>query len=509
MEQQEASYSRRRVILTARYVLGALALLGCLVVIIVVPTAYAQDQSASSIKADEADNAQPLWFVELKSPPAADGTSLTTLKAEKSAFRDQAKRAGIKYAERFAFNTLWNGFSIKLEDPSQLAKLYRLSSVNNLYPVATVPLPKTQGVSDPQLATALAMTGADVAQNELGYTGSGVKVAVMDSGVDYHHRDLGGSFGAQNSRVTTGYDFVGDAFRGPGSEPVPDNNPDDCEGHGTHVAGIIGAHGGVKGVAPDVKFGAYKVFGCEGQTTADVMIAAMERVLADGMNVLNMSIGSAFQWPQYPTAQASNRLVNKGVSVVASIGNSGDSGLYSASAPGVGEKVIGVASFDNKNSFDLPTFTISPDDEPIGYTQATGSVDPPTSGTSDMARTGTKTSASDACTALPSGSLDGKVALIRRGGCFFHTKALNAQNAGAEGVVLYNNALGRFGASLEGTPSVEIPVVTISDKEGELIDDRLAPVRRLHRADASGLGGSDLPRAVRGLQGRLPVDTGP
>ena len=60
-----------------------------------------------------------------------------------------------------------------------------------------------------------------------------------------------------------------------------------------------------------------------------------------------MSIGSAFQWPQYPTAVAASRLVKKGMVVVASIGNSGANGLYSAGAPGLGKDVIGVASFDN------------------------------------------------------------------------------------------------------------------------------------------------------------------
>src|SRR5213075_1592787 len=141
-------------------------------------------------------------------------------------------------------------------------------------------------------------------------------------------------------RVAFGTDLVGDAYNANDADPIitPDNDPDDCAGHGTHVAGIIGANGAVKGVAPGVTFGAYRVFGCVGSTSDDVMIAAMERALADGMQVLNMSIGSAYEWPNAPTAMAASRLVNKGMVVVAAIGNDGASGLYSASAPGLGDK---------------------------------------------------------------------------------------------------------------------------------------------------------------------------
>jgi hypothetical protein len=158
---------------------------------------------------------------------------------------------------------------------------------------------------------------------------------------------------------------------------------------------------------------------------------------------------------------------------VASIGNSGTSGLYAAGAPGVGAKVIGTASFDN-TSITLTTFTISPDNAPIGYGPATGSPLPPTSGSEPMARTGTPASAADACSALPAGSLTGQVALIRRGTCPFHTKALNAQNAGASGVVLYNSSAGRFSPTVAGSPAITIPVVAISDTEGVLINNRLA-----------------------------------
>ena len=151
----------------------------------------------------------------------------------------------------------------------------------------------------------------------------------------------------------------------------------------SHVAGIVGANDattGLKGVAPDVTFGAYRVFGCEGSTESDIMIAAMERALADGMQVLNMSIGSSFQWPQYPTAVAASRLVDRGMVVVASIGNSGTSGLYAAGAPGLGDKVIGTASFDNIAVYQ-DAFSLSPDGTKIGYTPASGAPAAPTSGT--------------------------------------------------------------------------------------------------------------------------------
>ncbi len=433
------------------------------------------------------DETPSLWFVELSSPPTADGASLTTVKAQKDAFRAYARQTGLQYKERFAFNTLWNGFSVSIP-PSELGKLRTMPGVKAIYPMDIIRVPETTP-SDPELWTSLAMIGADIAQSELGYTGKGINVAVVDTGIDYDHKALGGDGVARSnstvfptSRVITGWDFVGDAFNAdPASpaydpDPVPDPYPDDCAGHGTHVSGIIGANdptNGLNGVAPEVNFGAYRVFGCAGSTTGDIMIAAMERALADGMQVLNMSIGSAYQWPQYPTAMAANRLVNKGVVVVASIGNNGANGLYSAGAPGVGEKVIGVASFDNV-ALALNYFTISPDDTKIGFTPATGSPLPPTSGTYPMARTGTATTTNDACSALPAGSLAGKVALIRRGTCSFYQKAFNAQSAGAIGVVLYNNASGRVSPTVAGSPPITIPVVAVSDTEGGLIDSRLA-----------------------------------
>jgi subtilisin family serine protease len=422
------------------------------------------------------------WFVELKGAPAADGTSVATLRAEKQAFRNAAAKAGARFKERFAFDTLWNGLSITASR-SDINKIRSLPGVSAVWPVAIIEAPPKGSEASPELFTAIAMTGADIAQSELGFTGEGIKVAVMDTGIDVDHPAFGGDGVARNdsplfpsARVAYGYDFVGDAFNAdpasPSYNPVatPDPNPDDCGGHGTHVAGIVGANdatNGMKGVAPAVTFGAYRVFGCNGSTTADIMIAAMERALADGMDVLNMSIGSAFQWPQYPTATASDRMVNKGMVVVASIGNSGANGLYSAGAPGLGKKVIGTASFDNTNVY-LPYLTVN--GQNVGYVAMTFSPPAPTSGTSEVVNVGL------ACNPLPAGSVTGKVALAARGTCSFGIKAINAIAAGADAVLISNNAPGVFNGTLGAPLPDPRPVVGISLADGNFIRAQAAPV---------------------------------
>src|SRR5207247_2904026 len=131
----------------------------------------------------------------------------------------------------------------------------------------------------------------------------------------------------------------------------------------------------------------------------------------DHADVLNMSIGAAFtNWPQYPTAVAADNLADAGVTVVASIGNSGANGgqLWSAGAPGVGRNVIGVASFDNTKAT-LPAFAVG--GTLYGYNRASGSLaSVPVSGSAEIAFTGTPTTTNDACNPLPAGSVTGKIA---------------------------------------------------------------------------------------------------
>jgi len=433
------------------------------------------------------------YFVELSSPPSVKGTSESTLKAEHDAFKANAAAAGVKLTERYSFSTLWNGFSVSVPK-SQAGALHMVPGVKAVYPVQPVsigPEPSTQNTPDD--ANSNPMIGADVAQNELGYDGTGVKIAIMDSGVDYTLPELGGCFGA-GCKVAKGFDFVGDDFDSNSNNstyspiPHPDNDPAPCDpnvadaranqpgagvsdaGHGTHVAGISAAdgrgHAGqVTGVAPGATIYAYRVFGCNGSTDDDTMLAAMERTLKDGADVLNMSIGDAFDtWADAPTAQAASNLAAAGVVVVASIGNSGTSGLYSAGAPGVGRNVIGVASVDNTKATG-PALRIN--GSLFGYSAAAGAPEPPRSGSFTIlaAPVANKTG----CAAFPAGFFAGKIALIQRGTCTFYVKAANAMAAGAAGVVLFNNTAAPVSPTVAGSPPITIPVVIISQADGNSV----------------------------------------
>ncbi len=436
------------------------------------PSAQAPARSATSpLKLGESA-APKQYFVELSGDPS--DLSAQSIGSQQNSFRAQAKAQGIAYQELKSYSLLFNGFVIRADSAAK-RQLERLGGVVALYPVQKIQLPVTQvsaAPAGPQMFTARGMTGADIANNELGLTGKGVKVGVIDSGIDIDHPAFKG-------RIIKQHDFVGDAYdaNNPASVPVPDENADDCGGHGTHVAGIVGGSDlatGFKGVAPDVLFGAYRVFGCEGSVDDPILLDAMEMAVRDGMQVINMSLGSGYGWAESPLARAASRVVKRGVVMVNSQGNSGDTGQFSAGAPGAGDQVIAVGSVANV-AFRLPKAVLS-DGTEIGYTNNNGGHDAPLSGSTEVVKgpKSSPTAADDGCTSsggYAQGSLTGKLVLIRRGTCTFYEKASNAQKAGAAAVMIYNRLPEHLdGVGLTGDPAITVPVISISGVLGAKID---------------------------------------
>ena len=204
-------------------------LLGGVGAAIVTVTVISHAQSSQSFPVAGNETSQ-LWFVELSSPPSIEGTTISTLEREEANFHSAATRAGIRYTESRHFRDLFNGLTVRASG-TDVNKLRALPGVVSVYPDIKMSVSQQEdppgNVAD--LTTALKQTGADIAQSELGLTGRGVRVAVIDSGIDYDHPDLGGCFGP-GCRVVKGYDLVGDAFNADDVAPIikPDPDPDDC-----------------------------------------------------------------------------------------------------------------------------------------------------------------------------------------------------------------------------------------------------------------------------------------
>ncbi|RMZ72391.1 minor extracellular protease vpr [Pyrenophora seminiperda CCB06] len=282
-----------------------------------------------------------------------------------------------------------------------------------------------------------------------GITGKNVTIAVIDTGVDYTLPALGGCIGP-NCLVTKGYDFVGDAYNG-SNTPVPDNDPlDKCEGHGTHVSGIIAAREneyGFTGVAPDVKLHAYRVFGCNGSTGQDVLLAAYLRAHKEGANIITLSLGFDYGWGSNVQSIVLGRLVAQGIIVTASAGNSGDHGLFFPGAPADGDNIASIASFDNTitpwlQSHSQYAIGDSPEEDfayAIGSPQHWGGVKLP------LWTLSFNTSEVDmGCNPFPKNTpdLSKKIVVLRRGTCKFTEKIINAMEYNATYFMFYNNIPG-------------------------------------------------------------------
>ncbi|MGZ8852535.1 MAG: S8 family peptidase, partial [Thermoanaerobaculia bacterium] len=183
-----------------------------------------------------------------------------------------------------------------------------------------------------QLTESVPMIGAPTVWSSYGVTGVGVKVAVIDSGIDYTHPDLGGCFGG-GCRVAGGHDFVND-----------DADPMDDNGHGTHVAGIVAANGTLKGVAPGATLLAYKALNANGDGFESDVIAALEQAVADGAKVANLSLGGPGN-PNDALSQAVDNATAAGLLSVVAAGNSGNA-YRTIDSPGVARTALTVGAID-------------------------------------------------------------------------------------------------------------------------------------------------------------------
>ncbi|HMO56534.1 MAG TPA: S8 family serine peptidase [Roseiflexaceae bacterium] len=317
-------------------------------------------------------------------------------RTSESQLADQIESLGVPVL--FEARSAYRGIAVTAT-PQQIARIRQLPGVGQVRLIppkerSLVSVVQQVGVEQLWNAASLSARGSDV-------TGRGVRIGIIDSGIDYTHATFGGpgtaaAYAANNptlvesgsfptAKVIGGFDFVGDAYNASGSGsqliPVPDDDPLDCigsggalgsveGGHGTHVAAIAAGYGVTSsggnysgsytalpppggfsigpGIAPMASLYAFKIFGCQGTTT--FLTAAIDYAIdpnGDGdtsdrlVDVLNISLGSPFGSPDDPDAVAVNRAVEAGVVVVVAAGDGGDV-FYSAESPASATQAIAV-----------------------------------------------------------------------------------------------------------------------------------------------------------------------
>ncbi|KAG6301962.1 hypothetical protein E4U09_004138 [Claviceps aff. purpurea] len=304
-----------------------------------------------------------------------------------------------------------------------------------------------------------------------GVTGKGIKVACIDDGflylltfglhIDYHHPALGGCFG-KGCLVSSGYDFVGDAFNGTNAA-VPDPDPMGCGSHGTHVSGIIAAQTnefGFTGVAPGVTLAMYKVFGCEGSTRTDVLISAIMKAVEDGAQIITVSIGAAGAFSEDLWSNLLSKIAReKGIPCTVAAGNDGSLGAFYPSGMANAPDVMSIASFDNMATtavLTIANFSIARGtSQPFGY--VSGKPNKWANVTLPLwALNLNPTVLDDGCSPFPANTPDLSkfVVLLRRGTCTFVQKAKNAAAKGARYIMLYDNVPGTL--SIDVTDAKQI-----------------------------------------------------
>ncbi len=396
------------------------------------------------------------------------------LKVTQNALRGSIVKAGGSILGQYQY--AYNGVKVRVAG-RDVARLATLPGVAAIRAIATYSIDNVESVP---------FTGAPAAWSDLGVTGAGETIAVIDTGTDYDHANFGGpgtvaAFSANDptkieagtfptAKVIGGWDFAGNDYDATGKlgsvTPKPDPDPLDCNGHGSHTSGTAAGEGVLTsgstysgpydsttyanaftigpGVAPQASIVALKVFGCEGST--DLVVDALEWVAAYNadaahaattIDVVNMSLGSSFGRDDSPDAVATNNLVGAGVVVVASAGNSGPN-AYITGSPATASQAISVAAEDS-----LPTFLAAK----VDFATATDITNAsnqnaypnlPVSGTLKVIKD-TTGAVSLGCTRADYGTLaPNTIVAIQRGVCVFVDKGAAAKAAGAIGIIDIN-----------------------------------------------------------------------
>ncbi|MBK6851921.1 MAG: S8 family serine peptidase [Burkholderiales bacterium] len=447
--------------------------------------------------------------VVMSEPSVADARSVATnkriskgekdavkqrVRAQHDALRPELEARGARVLKQF--HGAMNGVKVEVR-PSQIAALQALPGVMRVLPVVVHRRDNSSGVTyigSPAVWEGL--PGLDHVRGE------GIKVAVIDTGIDYTHANFGGPgtvaayeaaaaqgtvdadpalFGPGAPKVKGGIDLVGDAYNADlGNAAVPDTNPLDCAaaGHGSHVAGTVAGFGVTSGgatfagpytaaaytansfkigpgVAPKADLYAVRVFGCEGST--DVVVDAIEWAVDNDMDVINMSLGSSFGTADTADSLASTAASKAGVVVVASAGNSGPA-PYITGSPGAADGVISVAAIDGQPSFPGATVTLSGGGA-ISAQVSNGVAVP--SGPFDVVVLRNATGGvSLGCNEAEYAGTAGKLVVTLRGTCARIDRAIFGQRAGAAAVAMINNGAG-FGIFEGPIAGVEIPFLGV------------------------------------------------
>ena len=405
------------------------------------------------------------------------------LRARQQPIVAAAEAEGAKVLATFQYAI--NGVKIRAT-PDQISRLATLPGVVAVKPVATYHIDNAHSVP---------FIGAPSAwQGPPGLHGEHIKVAHLDTGVDFTHANFGGPgtpaafasaaatstapadptlFGPNAPKVKGGTDLVGDNYDATSADPakntpMPDPNPLDCNGHGSHTAGTLAGFGVSStgatfagpydastpvstftigpGVAPLADLYEVRVFGCNGSATTDVVVEGIDWAVQHGMQVISMSLGSDFGTEDSADAEASENAVNVGIVVVASAGNAGP-GAYITGTPATGEKVIAVAAVDSHDQFPGAKLTLAPSgsvtaQESNGVAVVDGAmldvvVLPDTKGTG----VGGVSLGCDPAEYTAAG-VAGKLVVAVRGTCARVARAVYGQQAGAAAVAMINNAAG-------------------------------------------------------------------